>query len=596
VPVGQLRRTLEAVRRFRGNFVFGALLVLFVAALVRVADLQLARGAELRGRAEKLKSGSIRFQGLRGQIFDARGRLLAASSFGREVAVDARPGVVLDVADFSERLAATLDDALTASRIAETIATKRAGPARGRGHVVLFSCLQDRRLLQRLDDLARVDLRAVGLYGLIVTDVERRSYPNGTYAAHVLGQTPRRSSAPGGREHGAGIERSPHDSLTGASVRAEVRWVGLKRPLAVGTPVDRGVVRGEDARLALDVVVQHFAETALDQVVSEWQAEEAVAIVLDPRTGEVLALANRPTFDPNGYATTMNLAVAGLYEPGSSFKPFTAARALALGAVAPDEVLPMPASRWFPGEKRPISDSHEVGDGTVVRLVGHSSNTGAAELAERMGAEGMKRLVAALGFGAPTGIELPGEAAPSVADKHWPVWQLHRAAFGQSILVTPIHLAASFAAFARDDARPVRPTLFPGRGGPRTDLPPVCRPEDLAVVREGLAACVDEGTARAAFEGCAHAVSGKTGTAQVMGQERYVCSFVGYAPRAEPRLLVLVLALVAKAEGRSGGAVAAPAARRLLERALAYLDVPVRRRVDPYATALEADPGEVEGG
>ena len=301
--------------------------------------------------------------------------------------------------------------------------------------------------------------------------------------------------------------------------------------------------------------------------------------MLDPRTGEVLALANRPTFDPNPESlrqVTANLAVGNPFEPGSVLKPFTVAWALAHG-FPPDTVIPMPQEHRFEGDIAPIRDSHEIGDGDVVHLLAHSSSVGTA-CASRTG-WGRRRcppIMDWLELDQPTGIELPHERAWVAQDRHASVVPTSCAsAYGYSLRITPMRLAASFAAFARDDARAVRPTLVPGVAASPAPGAPLCRPAGLGLVRRGLEGCVDIGTAKEAFAGCAWRPAGKTGTAIVDARTKHVCSFVGYVPREQPRLVVLVMAVTPRlVEGGGGGKVAAPAVRRFLERALPYLGVP----------------------
>jgi cell division protein FtsI (penicillin-binding protein 3) len=582
VPVGQARRTLEAVRTFRANFIFGVLLLLFGGLLARFAHLQLVRGDDYRAQAEARQGARVTVTGVRGRIADVHGRLLATSAFGREVAVDADPSVLAaeDLPEYAGRIAALLDGEQTHEQILARLVEGRGrrrvveGPfglrwlRTGTRHLVLREYVDEPRIVAALDEAALAKDR---IPGLKVGVVERRSYPNGDYAAHVVGLEP---SCDGARPEG--IDALLDERLDPARTCTTVLRDGRATWLADGPLLDAARLRGGEVRLTLDLVVQHHVERALDELAATWKPESAVALALDPATGAVLALACRPGYDPTPGSRrrtpTPNFALSGLFEPGSVFKPFTVAWALRNG-MPPDVIVPMPLSVRFEGDAKAISDTHYIGDGPLTLLLSESSNTGAAWLSDRMGGEAMRAMLDWVGLGRRTGIEHPQEGA-------WTAWprplrrsdQL-RAAFGHAICITPIRLAGAFAAFARADGRQVAPTLVPGRRADGGTGEPLAAPEHLALVREGLAGCVDTGTADDAFRGCAYAAAGKTGTAKVHLDTRHVCSFAGYAPRESPRLLVVVMAVTQRSQQGSGGRVAAPAARRILESSLPYLGV-----------------------
>jgi cell division protein FtsI (penicillin-binding protein 3) len=606
VPAGSLRRSLEAVQRFRLDFAFGALLVLFGGLLGRLAKIQVLDGPSYRAQAQDRQERRLAFRGLRGRILDAHGRPLVTSRRVFSVAADpqeVREGG--DVEGFARRVAQMVDQPEKAGDVHRRLA--EADPACR--YRMLFPRVEDQRVVEQVAGLAgsRAPIRA-GLRGLIVEEREVRTYVNGDYAAHVLGRAPAGNDGAGA----CGVEGLLRERLAGDEIRVPVRRDGASRILAARA-ADPSWVTGRDVRLTLDIVVQHHVEKALDAVVSTWSPELATAIVLDPSNGHVVALANRPTFDPRREAGGLNLAVCGRFEPGSLFKPFTVAYALAVGVVRPDERVPLPARQeWqWRQARRVVGDSHESGEwdgaGTVVRIIQESSNTGVAELAWRLGPEGMADLVRALGFlrANATGLCVEEGRISARPLEEWnPLFPTLGVAYGQGIAVSPLRLAASFAAFARDDAAVVKPTLLPGRGGREPDLPPVCATlEHLALVREGLARCVDEGTASDAFRGFPIRVAGKTGTAEQKegGRTFNICAFLGYAPLERPRVVVLVMAKVDELTRHPtaglrpyGGTVAAPAVRTVIEQALPYLeaqDVPgPARGAPPPAVAVVARP------
>ncbi len=589
VPVGQMRRNLEAVQRFRMNFVFGALLVLFLVLLGRLGKLQLVDAATWRHAAAHGHDARVTFRGLRGRLLDRRGRVLASSRRVLSVAVD--PSLLGDPEAFARRLALVLDDDDGGRSIAAAI---RSAPA-GCRHRPLRYEIEDERVVSVLLGLTTfTETLAADLKGLKVSVGERRTYPNGDYAIDVLGLAP---SAERGRA-GGGLERSLDAALRGGRMTVPVAHSGGTSPtFRSALAVDPLLVEGRDVRLTLDVVVQHYVESALDELQSRWSPRAATAIVLVPGSGEVLAMANRHA---GASGRGFDVAVTGTWPPGSIFKPLVAARALGLGVVGRDERIDLPAEKRFEwhGASRLVHDVHANGEddgaGTVVRIIGHSSNVGVSELLWRLmalrpdGTPAADRDPAAafalfedLGFSGPTGIEL-SRSEPVTVDtsSRNPLFPTLGFAFGQGFAISPLRLLSIFAALARDDARVVRPTLLPGHGGGRRDLPPVCRrPQDLALVRQGLADTVEDGTAHEAFEGADIEVAGKTGTAEIQRTTWQIAGFAGFAPRDRPRLAVLVMAQVDREAPDPvtgvkpyGGSVAAPAARQILERSLAYLD------------------------
>jgi len=594
VPVGQLRRNLEAVQRFRLGVVFGAILILFAGLLARLGKLQLVDASAWSAKAALRHDREHTFHGLRGRVLDRHGRTLVTSRRVLSVAVD--PQVVEEPRTFALRLAALLDEPDLAPRIYRLVKDAPEGCR----HRTIRPRVEDERVTAQLQTLIgyAATVRA-GLRGLKVAEREVRTYPNAEYAAHVLGRAP--DDAWGRPEGGYGVESAFDEALKGGEVRVPVqREGGSGRSFRASLVVDPRLAAGHDLLLTLDVVIQHHLERALDGVMATWQCPFATGVVLDPESGEVLALANRPTFDPGCEGGTLNHAVQGLYAPGSLFKPFVAAYALGLGVVTVDERVEMPVRKAFTWGRhtRVVSDGHPTGDwdgcGDVARIIGHSCNPASAELLWRVmeaagpdgastrSVEPVRQLMARLGFGRPLGIELHGDkpARYDASQGPWnPLYPTLGFAFGQSFVVSPLRLACCFAAFARDDARILRPTLLPGQGGPRLDLPPVCaQPAHLEAVRAGLAQAVDEGTAKAAFAGCPYRVAGKTGTAQMPGTHWQYASFVGFAPRERPRVLVLVMAkvddqLVHPATGVRpyGGNVGAPAVRAVIESTLDYL-------------------------
>jgi cell division protein FtsI/penicillin-binding protein 2 len=620
VPLGQYRRTLMAVRRFRLNFVFGMLLLLYGLLLGRLGQLQIVDAEMYRDKWLSRQNSRITLDARRGRIVDRHGHVLAEPKPCVGLAIDPGLAIIRDPAQFAFGVAALLKGEVSAAEIVQRIqAVRDDAAAEGRSvprYVRLVRRVDDALLVERLWEFSALSDREKiesGLWGLIVEPIEGRWYPNRTEAAHVLGRVPM-AGVPG-----QGLEAALDAQLRGEEVSGTTARDGRGNRLARGDAVDPEATRGEDAVLTLDLVIQHHLELAMDRMVKAHISLEACGLVLDVRSGEVLAMASRPTFDPNREAPNLNRVTQGLYEPGSCFKPFTVAFALTDGVVGSSDIIPMPAQVTLEGDPHPVHDDHYIGDGMVRELLAHSSNTGSAWLAHLVGRERMGlwlRHLFPYAWSAPdpqgdrrlragTGIGLPwekGYCRPFGQERL--TWvDTHRAGFGQGFAVTPLQIACAFAALARDDGRIVRPRLVRGAQPLVQDGPLVCHPRHLPAIREGLEACVTEGTASRAFKGCRWSAAGKTATSQssqradervaalrglVPGEpiKTNLCTFVAYAPAREPQVLVLVLARQLKEDEVYGGSVAGPAVRSVLEATLAYWDVAPDRTGDADADWL----------
>lgn len=594
VPVGLARTTLRAVQRVRTSVVFGLVLLLFAALLARLVKLQLLGGPAFRGMVS-LQGSDDRVAPLRGAILDRESRSLALSRPVRTVFVEAGGVIhprndtlvltIEDVGRFAMTLSELLEGVPTAKEIREAIQKRREAPfsRKGSAMIPVRRAIDDPRIVERLDE-AKVRLK-----GLVVKHADRRDYPNGSWGGHVLGVA-RAPDADRPPEGVLGVELGLEPWLCGRTISRRVARDGRGRAFVAPRAVDaREDADGRTAWLTLDLVVQGFCEQALDRLMDEWHPQGAVALVLDPQTGDVLASAQRPGFDPTASDAVpgTDLALQWRTEVGSTFKPVTAARALDAGLVGPEEVFELPRSREFRVGRTvtTVRDAHEgeaVGAGTVVAVLAHSNNPDAAEWARRLGAAGMQALLADLGvekplpaLGMPKGHEavgrVPWDRLGEADHLRW--------GFGHGFSMTPLRLAATFCAFARDDFRVVTPRLVLAVGGdsvPEMPLGPCLAraPAHRAALRAGLRACVTEGTGKRTVDSPRFAIAGKTGTAKkpVRDGEYYSCSFVGYAPADAPRVVVLVMAQEprAKADGAKpyGGAVAGPAVRYIVERTL----------------------------
>jgi cell division protein FtsI (penicillin-binding protein 3) len=439
-------------------------------------------------------------------------------------------------------------------------------------------------------------LQRRGLAGLDFYPEERRFYPQHSVAAQVLGY--------------AGVD---NNGLAGLEL-------GLDRDLA-GRPGKETIVRdpfgrvidvvsstpeqpGRDVFLTLDHTLQAKVESVLRLTVAKWAALDGTAIVLDPQTGGILAMAVAPGFDANDFSHVpssmqRNRAVTDTYEPGSTFKVVTYAAALTDGVVNPNSSFTLPPSIKVADREIDEAEPRPTETMTVAEMLARSSNVGTVMLAQLLGSKRLSAWVTRFGFGRPTGIDFPGESPGIVLPRErWSGSTIGNVPIGQGIAVTPIQMAALYGAIANRGVW-VQPHLVERVRGRHLKRPARRRVLSAAVSHElmsMLQGVVSGGTGEeAAVPG--YLVAGKTGTAAKpdpsggYSDTRYVASFVGILPASSPRLVVLVS--INEPHGQIfGGLVAAPAFRDIARFALQYLDVPP----DDTATLPAANAGAPQSG
>jgi len=554
--VGRKRRS-PVNRRIRLLLAF--LVLAFALLLGRAAWLQGVQAGSLGKLAARQHLETVVLPASRGTIFDRTGVELAIGEQATTVYAD--PRRVRDPRAVATAAASTLGvdaDALyrqLTNRDSHFVyVARKADPAKA-------ALLEKRKLA------------GLGFYA-----EERRFYPQGAVAAHVLGYA-------GVDNRGlAGLELRLDSKLAGTP-GGETRVID-----ALGNVIDvrdqKPERDGRDAYLTIDHTIQANAEAVLRQTVSTWHAKGATAVVLDPRTGEVLAMADAPGYDANAFGSTppsitRNRVTTDVYEPGSTFKLVTVAGTLSDGLVTPQTTFVLPGS--IAVADRVIHDAEQRGTETmsVAKILSHSSNVGAITLAEKLGKDRLSRWIKRFGFGRATGVGFPGESAGFVLPPdQWSGSTIGNVPIGQGIAVTPVQMAAAYAAIANRGVW-VRPHLVRRIQGKRP--PRVLR---RRIVSRGIAAelnamlqnVVIGGTGTyAAVPG--YKVAGKTGTAQKPDETggysstRYVASFVGMVPASNPRLVILVT--VDEPHGQIwGGVVAAPIFRDLARFSLQYLEVP----------------------
>ncbi len=555
---GTQKRRSAALQRRRLAILAGFGILGFTALGLRAVQLQALDAEWLSARAHAQRQATVRLGPLRGEIRERHGTLLAGSAPVTSVA--ASPRRMVD----GQRTAAALARALS---LPQGALRKRLDSRRSFVWVKRWVSPEEAERVQEL-----------GLAGVSLLPERKRFYPNRGMAAPYLGFAGRDG------EGLTGLELAFDSALRGASTslpllrnahgQTLIHWEG-----------DTHARSGARIVLALDARLQHFAENALADAIQRTRAKHATLIALDPWSGDVLALAQRPTFDPNHFwredpRRFRTRAFVDSFEPGSTLKPFGIALALEAGVVKPGDRFDCEGGIWHV-RNRIIHDfkPHEVL--TVRDIVRLSSNIGAAKVADRLGSERLVSGLQRLGFGAITGSGFPGEV-PGILKPLRKSQAVERAnlAFGQGIAVTAVQLAAAGAMIANGGRR-VWPRLVLRLEGPAGSLEwpsglgeRVLSEATAHEIKKMLHSVVANGTGKAAALPH-HSAAGKTGTAQkvVNGRystDRYVASFMGFAPVQHPRLVVVVV-LDEPRSAHTGGVVAAPVFREVAGFALEQL-------------------------
>ncbi len=560
-----------------------ALLIALMALSAR--SVQLAFDGRSLERARVQQGTWLRIAAERGALFDRNGAELAVTTTAPSVF--ARPRLVTD------------PDA-AARRLARTLGMDRRGLAarlrRDSNFVFLARWIDPKRA-------GRV--RALDIPGIEIADEPRRVYPHDELAASVIGF----ANIDG--EGVRGVEQQQDGWLRGAPQVYRVERDARGRLLGMAG-LRRAAARGGDVRLSLDAGFQADAEEALAAAVGTTSARAGSVVSLDPHSGEILALAEWPSFDPNAfrrvrYADTGSRAFQSALEPGSTLKAFLVAGALEAQAVRVDQVIDLEGGSYrVPGKT--IRDLHPKGDLRPAGVLRVSSNVGAVKIAQALGPERHFETLRAFGFGERSGSGFPFESTGLLRSwRHWRPVDHATVAFGQGLGVTPVQLAAATAVLANGGTL-MRPRLVDARrrpGGPWRPTTPervrrVLSRETAAAVREMLeAVATPEGTARrAALVGVP--VAGKTGTAQKLDRDagtysatRYHAWFVGIVPADEPRLVIVAELDEPRAGLHHGGASAAPLFAAVASAQLARLGIatePKWRRPTAVAVARATAP------
>jgi cell division protein FtsI (penicillin-binding protein 3) len=544
-------------RRIR--LLLAALTITFGGLLLRATWLQGVRAESLSQLGQTQHHETVALPASRGTIYDRTGVELGLGE--RATTVYANPKQIANPRAAAIAVERTLG--LDADRLYPLLADRTRG----------FVYIERQADPAQAGALKRLKLPGFGFY-----PEEQRNYPQRSVAAQVLGYV-------GIDGNGlAGLELQFDRSLAGHAGRETI----VKDPAGHVIDVQPELPErpGRDVFLTLDHSIQANAEEVLRATVRKWNAKSASAIVLDPRTGAVLAMAIQPGYDANRYPSAprdlqRNRTVTDTYEPGSTFKLITVAAALSTHVVSPSTRFTLPYSLKV--ADRVIHDAEQRGtvNYSVAQILAHSSNIGAIELAQMLGRTRLSAWISRFGFGRTTGIDFPGESPGIVlSPDKWSGSTIGNVPIGQGIAVTPVQMAAAYAAIANRGvwSRPHLVDHVAGGGRPSLYHRRLVSPRIAAELMLMLKDVVAEGTGQyAAMPG--YQVAGKTGTAQKPDSHggyatgRYVASFVGIVPASRPRLVILVT--VDEPRGAIwGGVVAAPAFQQIARFDLQYLEVP----------------------
>ncbi len=563
-----------------------------VSARLAYLHFQIGPGVDRGLRITAMRRFQERVAVSRGRILDANGAVLALDVTGQQLCADPRQ---VHAATGVLAVCATLGRVLNIEPA--VLAERFAPPDRQFVYVCGYG-----------QTLAEAQARAVAgadLPGVFLRETMVRTYPRGTSLCHVLGYV----NLDPERRGSAGIELRWDRFLRGVPGLLVGERDGRRREMYDRRMLDIRPRPGASVTLTVDQYVQYVVERALDQAVREQQASAAWAIVERVRTGEILAMASTPVYDPAAFRAAppdamRNRAIATVYEPGSTFKVAIVAAALNENVVAPSDVYDCENGMWF-YQRRPLHDFHPYGLLSVADIIKKSSNIGAAKIALKLGNARLYSYLQAFGFGAPTGIELPGEEGGLLAPPdRWSGLTPTRVAIGHEVAVTALQMLGALCAIANDGVL-MKPQIVrrvaDAEGRVLYQFAPkpvrqVLKPQAARVMNHLLVRVTEEGGTgtRARVDG--YTVGGKTGTAQKAIPGGYsdtlnMSSFMGFLPAEDPDVALIVVLDEPKTAVRTGGYVAGPVFREIAEQVVRYLDIPPQ----PPSSVLAAGPARPAG-
>lgn len=571
--------------------------LIFTVFSARLVQIQVGMHEEYTALAAQNHSIKRIIPARRGQILDRNGEILSASIPVRKVVIDGshvkNPAALAALASpFLQMPEATL---------AKEFQTDSK-------YKVIMDKLPEDRALALIKAMDAKSLR-----GLYFPEDSIRTYPSGAMLSHVLGFLSRKNPTDQMLVGVEGIERTMQDFLCGEDGFRHIERDRTGREIVIYRGQEQAPRHGLNVELTIDMGLQAILENELDNAFAEIKPENAVGIIVDPKTGEILAMSNRPNFDPNQFNNAKpeamkNRAIIDMVEPGSTFKIVVASAALNEKTVSGSTLINCENGQFAYGG-RILRDTHGYGMMNPHEILVKSSNIGSAKMALMLGEEKFYEYVRRFGFGARTGVSLPGEIPGLVhPPARWDKLTITRMPMGHSVAVTPLQIAMSMSVIA-NGGKLMRPHIVRAvkdkDGNEITRMEPevvqqVIPEETAKFVSDALVEVVSErGTAILAKVN-GYTVAGKTGTAQKVDPKggytpgKYVVSFVGYMPAEDPRFVCLILIDDPKmAKSYYGGIVAAPIFSRVAEKAARYLDLtPSLRAESVLPVALQTNSSE----
>lgn len=559
-----MKKTENTFIRLRMLIVGVVFFMAFAVIGSRAIYVQTVRSPWLAQKASNQYAKSFKSEGYRGKIFDRNGKELAVTIEVTSIA--AHPRQIKNLNAAAKELASALN--LNKRKLQRLLKSKKT-----------FVWIKRQSTPKETETV-----RNLKIAGVQFVSEQNRFYPNTSLAAQAIGFTGLDGN---GLE---GIEFSYDRFLKGGNSRQQIFKDALGGKFNAG---DDKIAdnRGKNLVLTIDQSIQFITETALAESVNKYAARSGIAIVMDPRSGAVLAMAHAPFFNPNSYRDYKkelwrNRAITDAFEPGSTMKIFSAATAIDSAKIRPNDIFFCENGAYRIG-RNVVHDIKQHGWLSLQQIIKFSSNIGAVKLSEKIGSEKMYNTLRGFGFGQKTGIEYPGETTGSLSHhSRWSHIDTGAIAFGHGISVSSIQLIAAMSAIANDGVlmKPyVVQSIVDPNGNPVQSFKPhkvrnVISPQTARIVRKIMQTVVAEGGTgvNAALDG--YTVGGKTGTARKIedgtySKKKHVASFIGFTPVADPVLSILVI-IDEPRKKYHGGTVAAPVFKKIAQATLNYLNIP----------------------
>lgn len=573
--------------RKRSIWLYGFLFLIGIALILRLLWVQVVQGHRYEEMAINQTAGLQTLYSPRGTIYDRNGRELAFSVMVKSLFAD--PGIM------------NVSPEEAARELAPLLHKDEARLARDLSEDTRFVWLE--RVMDPEDSDKVIELIKKNKWqGFAFVDESRRFYPNGAMAANVLGFV-------GLDDKGLdGLEMSLDSLIKGGENKQKILTDARGNPILKSAMAPYKAKKEKSVYLTIDQNIQFYAERALDRAMASTHANGGIIIVMDPKTGDILALGNRPSYDPNHFdkateAEFKNRAVVDIYEPGSTFKPIIAAAALEAGTYDTERVWHDPGEVWASGHAIRNWNDEPYGDVRLVDIIKFSINTGFAHIGLLTGGETLTKFAKAFGFGEPTGIEFPGEGSGILFNpKDMRAIDVATMSIGQGIAVTPLQMVQAYSALA-NGGKMVKPHIIDAIKNPDgTDyqVTPVdfigtpVSEKTANDVKDMMEKEISEGGGNNAQVPGYH-MAGKTGTAQKIDaryggylKNQYIASFCGFGPVEDPKAICLVVLDTPKG-AFYGSQVAAPVFKEAMTQIMRYLKVPTIEDKEVHAKPKNRD-------